>query len=195
MKIFFPTDMRSAFNPGLALRICVTVTLMFFSRYASTMASSVSPDWMTYSNPLSDDAGPGLAESVLRRLGGRALLCRARRRSQHFAQLQQLRVRLLGVLHPLAVHLLHRFGQAIQIFRAGRCWYWAWRIARAGLQSPSPARRSASSPPPAPRSDRQSGRPVCSAALPSPRPARAKPAGAHSASATNRKEIRFMRRQ
>src|ERR1035441_5421308 len=53
IKIFFPTYSFSAFNPGLALRICATVTLIFFSRYACATASSVSPDLITYSKPLS----------------------------------------------------------------------------------------------------------------------------------------------
>ena len=117
MKIFFPTNSFSAFNPGLAFRICATVTLMFFSRYACTIASSVSPDLITYSKTL--------CPAWLIR-GDRVSLCAAtgsssmnQRRLQHLAQLQQFGVDLLGVVHPFAVHFLDLFRKLIQVFRAG----------------------------------------------------------------------------
>lgn len=49
IKIFFPTVRLAGLRPGFVLRMSSTVTFTPSSRYAATMADSVSPDCTTYS--------------------------------------------------------------------------------------------------------------------------------------------------
>ena len=175
MKIFFPAISLLASNPGLALRIWLTDTLMFFSRYAWAMDESVSPAAMVYSKPFSGGPplGAGLPAGGATALG--VVLFGGVATAHGLAELLNFLHDPFVVRHAFLVNFLELFGQLAQILLIGVNSCWAGSAARAARQFPWPAPRGVSVAPPAPPANPPRGRLICSAAPPPPRPARAKP--------------------